>query len=352
MPCTNRRQFLVTTGATLAAPAPAGAANAHGRYTIDCQSHLFVPEVVRIMEQRTTPPRVFRKGNAWFLQVKDWVRAWKPEYADLKLKLASMDEAGIHLTVLSSNDPGPELFGSDGVKIARIIHDYLAQVVEQHPSRFIGLATLPLQDIEASLTELDRCVNKLALRGVLLYSNIDGHFPDESRFRPLFARAEQLDVPILLHPPYPVMFGATSEYGLTGGLGLMFDTTIALCRIILAGILDDHPRLKLVCPHAGGTLPYVIGRIDHQTMVMKRVQTRIRKAPSEYLRNIYLDAVAPIPMAVRYAYDFVGPERLLYSSDHPWVQPELITQTIKKLNLPAADEEKIFAGNAKRLFRL
>lgn len=352
MQSTNRRRFLAATGAALGAPAPSAAASTPGRYTIDCQSHLFVPEVVRIMQQRTVPPRIFQKGDAWFLQVKDWVRAWKPEYADLKLKLASMEDAGINLTALSTNDPGPELFGPDGVKIARLTHDYLAQVARQHPARFIGLATLPLQDLDASIAELDRCVNKLGLRGVLLYSNIDGHFPDEPRFRPLFEQAERLDVPILLHPPYPVMFEATSGFGLTGGLGLMFDTTIALCRIIMAGILDDYPRLRLVCPHAGGTLPYVIGRIDHQTMVMKRVQTRIRKAPSDYLRNIYLDAVAPLPMAVRYAYDFVGPDRLLYSSDHPWVQPELITQTVKKLNLPAADEEKIFAGNAKRLFRL
>ncbi len=132
----------------------------------------------------------------------------------------------------------------------------------------------------------------------------------------------------------------------------MFDTTIALTRIILAGLLDQHPRLRLVCPHVGGALPYLVGRIDHQTMVLKRGAEKIKKAPSEYLKQVWLDIVSPLALTIKYGYDFVGPERLLYSSDHPWVDPQLIVSNLQSLKLPQAEEEKIFGGNARRLFKL
>ena len=107
-------------------------------------------------------------------------------------------------------------------------------------------------------------------------------------------------------------------------LGLMFDTTIALGRIILAGMLDQYPKLKLVCPHVGGALPYLIGRMDHQTMVLKRGAEKIHKAPSEYLKQVWFDTVSPIGLAIKYGIDFAGPGKMLFSSDHPWVDPKII----------------------------
>jgi predicted TIM-barrel fold metal-dependent hydrolase len=139
---------------------------------------------------------------------------------------------------------------------------------------------------------------------------------------------------------------------MTGSLGLMFDTTIALDRIILAGILDRYPKLKLVCPHLGGVLPYLIGRVDHQTQVLKRGAEHITKAPSEYVKNIYLDIVSPLPQAMRFGLEMVGPDRLLYASDHPWVDPKLIQSCLASLKLPAAQQDKILGGNARTLFRI
>ena len=156
----------------------------------------------------------------------------------------------------------------------------------------------------------------------------------------------------LLHPAYPTTYEAAKGYEMTAGLGLMFDTTIALSRIILAGILDQCPKLKLVCPHVGGALPYLIGRLDHQTQVLKRGAEKIRKPPSEYLKQVYLDTVTPIALGVRYAYDFAGADRLLFASDHPWVDPRLIAGNVKSLRFPAEDEKKIFSGNARNLFKL
>jgi predicted TIM-barrel fold metal-dependent hydrolase len=359
----NRREFIEAAALAAALPArntaAAGAVTGAGAtaqttepFRIDCQSHLYVPELLTLMQGRQTSPRAYRQGRDLYVVVNQWVRKVLPRHTDVAAKVADMDAAQIRTTMLSINDPGPELFGADGPKVARLAHDYLSDVMRAHPSRFMGLATLPLQDMEASLQELDRCVNKLGFRGVLLYSNLDGSWPDEPRYRPLFRRAEEIGVPILLHPACPTTFEQTKGYEMAPTLGLMFDTSIALTRIILAGMLDEFPKLNLVCPHVGGTVPYLVGRMDHQTQVLKRGAEHIRKPPSEYLRGVWLDAVSPLPQAIKYGCDFVGVDRMLYSSDHPWVDPKLIISCIHQMKLPAADEQKIYAANAQRLFRL
>jgi predicted TIM-barrel fold metal-dependent hydrolase len=110
--------------------------------------------------------------------------------------------------------------------------------------------------------------------------------------------------------------------------------------------------LKLVCPHVGGVLPYLIGRIDHQVTVLKRVKPNIKRKPSDYLRSIWLDAVNALPAVIRFGLDLVGPERMLYSSDHPWVDPKLIIDNVRALNLPAEQEKMIFQDNGRTLFSL
>jgi predicted TIM-barrel fold metal-dependent hydrolase len=132
----------------------------------------------------------------------------------------------------------------------------------------------------------------------------------------------------------------------------MFENTIAIARIIASGLLDKHPRLKLVCPHLGGTLPYICGRMDHQLMVLKRGPQNLERKPSEYLRSIYMDIVSPLPEAMRFALDFSGEDRLLFSSDHPWVQPQEILEPLFSLQLPSASEAKILSGNARSLFQI
>lgn len=348
----SRRQFVHSGGAALA-PALAGAEYTRpAHFTVDCQSHIFVPELVTFMEKRKEPPYSYRRDGQTYVVVGEWHRRLRDRHMDIEAKIADMDEAGIAMTALSINDPGPELFGSEGPAVARIVNDFVSDLAYQHPERLFGLAVLPLQDIDASLRELDRCVGQRGMKGVLLYSNLAGSFPDEDRYRPVFEHIERLEIPVLLHPAYPTTYDAVVGRNLVAGLGLMFDTTIALGRIILSGLLDEYPRLKLVCPHVGGTLPYLIGRLDHQTQVLRRGAENITKAPSEYLREIYLDSVSPIPMAIQYGIDYVGAERMLYSSDHPWVDPKTIASCVHSLELPDEDEKAVFGGNARRIFGL
>jgi predicted TIM-barrel fold metal-dependent hydrolase len=355
-PAITRRRFIGTTitgssalaaaapSPTKAAPAPAG--------LIDCQSHLFFPEVLEMMRQRKTEPLVYEQDGTTFLKMGDWLRKVPPAYVSVDAKLAAMDASGIEITLLSTNDPGPEWFGDDGPAVAQLIHDSLAAVIAKHPTRFRGLCTLPMQNEKAAAAELDRCVKKLGFKGILLYTNLAGAWCDEPPFHWLYARAEELDVPILLHPSKPMTTEQVKGYELTSTLGNMFENTIAMARIIASGLLDKHPNLKLVCPHLGGTLPYICGRMDHQLHVLKRGPQNLQRKPSEYLRSIYMDIVSPLPEAMRFALDFTSADKLLFSSDHPWVQPEEILDPLRSLNLPAATEAKILSGNARQLFKL
>lgn len=358
----NRREFIArstlltasmsTLVANLSAAPQSTAAPLGAVERIDCQSHLFCPAAIELMEKRKTDPSVYTVDGVRILRMGDWYRKIPAHYTDVNVKLAAMDAAGIARTALSINDPGPEWFGPDGPIVAQLYNDFVADTVRQHPTRFFGICVLPLQDMRASLTELDRCVHQLGMKGILLYTNLAGKFPDEPEFRPLFARAVELDIPILLHPAKPITTEFVKAYELTSTLGNMFDNTIAITRLLMSGILDEFPTLKLVCPHLGGTLPYIVGRLDHQVGVLKRGPRNLTRLPSEYLKGIWMDVVSPLPLAVKFGHDFIGPDRLLYSSDHPWVDPTLIVDTVKAAGLPADSEQKLFSVNARKLFRL
>ena len=352
----SRRRFLVGAGSALAGVPLAVAGNDSPTHRttgfVDCQSHLFLPEVLDLMRKRKTEPLIYDQDGVAVLKMGDWLRKVPPPYTSVEAKLAAMDASGIEITLLSTNDPGPEWFGDDGPVVAQLIHDSLAGVLAKHPTRFRGLCTLPLQNEAAAATELDRCVKQLGFKGILLYTNLAGAWCDEPQFHWLYARAEELGLPILLHPSKPMTTDQVKGYELTSTLGNMFENTIALARIIASGLLDRHPKLKLVCPHLGGTLPYICGRMDHQLAVLKRGPQNLQRKPSEYLRSIYMDIVSPLPEAMRFALDFSGADKLLFSSDHPWVQPREILDPFRSLALQASTEERILSNNARRLFQL
>ena len=168
----NRRTFLAAAGSALAAvPLAAAEHPPAARMTsglIDCQSHLFFPEVIELMRRRKTEPLVYDREGITFLKMGEWLRKVPPAYVSVDAKLAAMDASGIAITMLSTNDPGPEWFGDDGPAVAQLIHDSLAGVIAKHPTRFRGLCTLPLQNEKAAAAELDRCVKKLGCAGELV----------------------------------------------------------------------------------------------------------------------------------------------------------------------------------------
>ncbi len=319
---------------------------------IDVQSHILPEWYVKHLGTRRASPWVVGRGADRVMAVGAWRGKVLPKLTDISLKLKQMDAAGVDVTVLSTQVPGPEMLGKSGVALGRRLNDAVAAICRQHPDRFVGLCVLPLQDVKAALAELSRCMERLDMRGVLLYSNIHGKMLDEPRFAPLFARAEAEGIPLFLHPTYPVMAAHTAAYELIAGIGFMFDTTLAAIRLIMNGTFERHPRLQVVLPHTGGTLPYLISRIDYQVAALGRGAEHIRKPPSEYLKAMWTDTVAPGPLNLEFAIKFWGADKILFASDHPWLDIQPFVDLVEGAGLSAPDKAKIYEENARKLFRI
>jgi len=132
----------------------------------------------------------------------------------------------------------------------------------------------------------------------------------------------------------------------------MADHSFAMLRLILGGVLERHPRLQMVQPHCGGVLPYLWGRIRNQTEVMGRGMENITQPPDVYYQRVYLDMVSPSPLALQFAYDFAGPDRLLFGSDHPWVDISTFVRLVEEMAIPQEDKARIFGLNAQKLFKI
>jgi len=277
----------------------------------------------------------------------------RTEVYSIERKIRDMDAAGIDVSVLSVNMPGPELLAPEvGIAGARACNDFLAELTQQYPDRFVGLACLPWQHIPTALEEMDRAINELDLRGVMLYSHIGEGPVDAPAYDPVYQRAEKLGVPVVLHPCVPPWAEEIKDYSMIPMVGLMVDHSFAMLRLILGGVMERYPRLKVVQPHCGGVLPYLWGRIRNQTEVMGRGMEHITEPPTAYYQRVYLDTVSPSPLALRYAYDFAGADRLIFGSDHPWVSINTLATLVEEMDIPDEDKAKILGSNAQTLFRI
>jgi len=211
---------------------------------VDTQSHLLPEWYLDHLAKRKRSPRVTGRGEGRFIQVGAWRGKFGPKMTSLEGKLRDMDAAGVDVTVLSSQFPGPELLGREGVDLARRLNDFVAGICRKHPDRFVGLCSLPLQDPKAGMAELTRCMKDLDLRGVLLFSNVNGRTLDGEAFAPLFARAEAEGIPLYLHPTYPLIAEHTADYQMIAGIGFMVDTALAAIRLIMSGTLERHPPFR------------------------------------------------------------------------------------------------------------
>lgn len=319
---------------------------------IDCQCHLFSPGTLARLRSRSEDPCLIRDAEAETVRMGAWPRRIGQAHTELGPLLEAMDDCGVTRAALSPNDPGPEWFAPDEAAVARESNDFIAASVASAPDRLFGIGVLPLPAIEETVREMDRGVRELGLKGFLLYSNCLGRSPDTLGLDPVFARATALDVPLLIHPAKPVWDDALADIEMIAAVGNMFEDTVALLRLILSGVLDRHPELKLVCPHLGGALPFLIGRIEHQMTVLRRGPRGLRKSPLDYLRQVAFDIVSPQPSAIRLLIDLVGTDRLLFGSDHPWVHPALMLETLDSIELSPSDRQAVLFRNATELFNL
>jgi predicted TIM-barrel fold metal-dependent hydrolase len=263
-----------------------------------------------------------------------------------------MDGTGIDYALLSTNMPGPcSLPGELGVPAARALNDSLIGTMNDNPARFGVLAGLPWNIPRAAVEEMQRA-RELGACGVVLYSHIGGKPVDDAFFELVYDSAEELNMPLVLHPTVPTWGESVKDHSMITMMALQVDTSFALLRLVLGGILERHPDLKVVMPHAGGVLPYMMGRIEHQTEVMGRGREHISRSVASYLEQVFFDVVSPSKQALDFVYRFHGAERLLFGTDHPWVDPRVFMELVDSMEIPEEEKARILGKNAIELFDL
>ena len=328
-----------------------------GGPVIDIHAHWFPPEWVQLLEKEGPANGMTigqnERGQMTFA-VPGMTRIFLPTYVDLGIRLKAMDQTGVDVHALSMTNPmvywAPPAFG---LKLSQVYNDALVKAYQQYPRRFVGLAMLPMQASDLAVKELDRLAKLPGIHGVYMATHINGTNLDEQRFFPVYAKCEELEWPVFLHPINPVGVERMRRYYLRNFLGNPYDTGIAAASLIFGGVMDIFPRLDVVLPHAGGTLPALIGRMDHGMTVRPEVK-HMKRPGTAYLRRFHYDTVGHSSQFMKYLLGLVGADRLVLGSDHPtdmgYVQP--VDWLDKFVELPERERNLILGGNAARLLRL
>jgi aminocarboxymuconate-semialdehyde decarboxylase len=278
--------------------------------------------------------------------------AWsRPDMFDIPFRLSEMDRKGIDMRVLSLSTPNIyDWHGPAQVAMARHVNDALAELCAAHPTRFAGLASLPLDDTPASIVEMERAIDTLGMKGVMIGSNIDGHALNERRFDPLWARINERRLPVFEHPMFPKDTSNLGEFELPLRVGLIFDTTLVATRLIYSGVFERYPDFPYIMAHTGGALLMMLERLDNGYRLFPDCREFITQLPSEFARRLYYDTTAFDPLALKLALGSIGPQHLLFGTDDPFINSD--TQHVRALGLGADDERAVLGGNVARLLGL
>jgi aminocarboxymuconate-semialdehyde decarboxylase len=254
--------------------------------------------------------------------------------------------------------PPPQLFAywvpaQIGERLARAVNNGLAEMRRAAPDRLLPLASLPMQDGARAARELERACGELGLRGAALCTHVNGVDLDRSELGAVFAAAERLDVPLFLHPQNAGDPTRLQDYHLWNLVGFMMETATAAARLILSGVFERYPRLKVVLAHGGGFLPYQLGRLDHGHKVRRDLNARLPKPPTAYLGNIFCDSLTHDGRALRFLIDRIGADHVVLGTDHPFdMGCDTPVETVRALRLPEREENAIIGGTLQRLLKL
>jgi len=291
---------------------------------------------------------------------------------DLDARFRVMDKYSDYVQVLSLGSPPPEnvLSPTEAAELCKIGNDELAELVFKYPDRFVGaVASLPMNDVDAAVKEADHAIKDLRLRGVQIFTDINGKPIDAKEFLPLYERMQYHNLPILIHPrrqsntpDYPGE--STSKYLVWTIFGWPYETSVAMTRLVGSGIFEKFPNLKVISHHAGGMIPYFAKRIQisndfNEMRLGLRYETHLTKSPLEYFRMFYGDtAVYGNTSALMCAYHFFGADNMLFATDMPYDNQSgnrFIYETIRSIEdmeVSAIEKNKIFEENPRRILRL
>jgi len=275
-----------------------------------------------------------------------------PPMTDPAKRLDDMDRVGIDVEVLSLSTPNVYFAPPERqAEVARLANDGYADLIAKHPKRFKGFASIPMDDPDAALRELDRALGELRMQGVVVLSNINGRALADERYREFFRECDRREVCVFIHPMIPANADAFSEYVLGPIVGFPFDTTLAVARLCYDGVFKELPRIRWILGHLGGAVPYLFERLDNGWRDFAECRAKIDELPSVYLRRLYYDTVSFSAPSLELALRQVGAERLVMGSDYPHLlgSIERSVSSIEGLSLASDKKEAIFSGNARRV---
>ena len=319
---------------------------------IDVHSHFVVEECSQRLSSRHDGRNIVQEASGqdsgkWNVEL---FKTLRDKLSDVPTRLKDMDQGGIDIQVLS---PPPYMlyYWADietGAALSKMQNDRISEICRQYPSRFIGMGTVPLQDVALANQELERMARVLNLRGVIISSNVNGKDLDDKALYPFFEKAESLGVLIFIHPHDTAAAQRMQNYYLTNLLGNPLDTAIAGSRIILSGLLAKLPRLKIFLAHGGGHLPYVMGRIHQGYIVRPECRKEISRPPWDYFRSLYFDTITHDRSTLEYLIHVSGSGQVLMGTDYPYDMAERDpVGFVSNLAIPEADKKKILGENLR-----
>ncbi len=327
---------------------------------IDIFPHIMPIKYKAALEKKLPPP-AFQMVQSRVVQF--------PALSDESHRFAMMDKHEGMVQVLTLTVPFVERFVEPkvAVDLAKIGNDEMAELVAKYPDRFVAaIGNLPMNDMAASLNEVDRIINDLNFKGIQICTDINGKPLDAPEFMTLFEKMAEYCLPVLLHPVRPPTVPdyateTTSKYRISQVLGWPYDTSVAMIRLVLAQVLQKYPGLKFVTHHCGAMIPYFAKRIANfmQNPDMEDTIKNLDRPPIDYLKDFYADtALAGSTDGLMCGYAFFGAERVIFGTDMPLGshgEPtglDLVVQSIERMNIPDADKQKVFSGNAIELLNL
>jgi len=323
---------------------------------IDFHNHFYPPEYLDAVKRGPSAIRVtFDADNNPLLHYPGDYNIIVPSHRDIAVRAEILERAGVDRQVLTFTTPGTHIESPErSVELARLVNDNFARIMDEHSDRFTCLATLPLNDPDASVVELERAFNELGFKGVMVYSNINGIALSDRRFFPLYKKADELNAVFYIHPHFPAGVESMTEYWLMPLVGFTFDTTLAAAKLVFSGVAEKFPGIRWALAHLGGAIPYLAERLDRGYFAFAECRENISRPPSAFLKEFYYDTVNFDAGALQLALDFAGADHLVAGSDYPHQigSLEMMADSINTLTISSVAREKILGGNAARLLRL
>jgi len=277
-----------------------------------------------------------------------------PGHFDYDERIRRMDEARVDMAIISLTCPNVYWGGEEiSLQAARIVNDDMARAQRAHPSRIRWMASLPWEYPARAVAELQRARESGAV-GVMVLANIAGASLTSPHFAPIWQAIDDLALPVLVHPTAPP---GTPEmdlraYNLIASIGFIFDTSLSIARMMFDGFFERYPNLKIIASHAGGALPYLVGRLDQCFDNMNACRTSTSVRPTEFMRHIYYDAVTYRQEALELCVAVGGADRVIYGSDYPHNIGDMKGCLARVDNLPPDQRGAVRGGNAARVFKL